>query len=54
MKRIVYGMFVSELERLVDEQKDSVLLVYPPQSTIVPFSSNSEIPVELTWETLRW
>lgn len=46
-------MFVSELERLVDEQKDSVLLVYP-QSTIVPFSSNSEIPVELTWETLRW
>ena len=47
-------MFVSELERLVDEQKDNILLVYPPKSTIVPFSSMSEIPAVLTWGTLKW
>ena len=47
-------MFVFDLVDVVGGQKDDVLLVYPPDLERIPFVKESEIPISLAWNTLKW
>ena len=47
-------MFVFDLVDVVGGQKDDVLLVFPPDLERIPFVKESEIPISLAWNTLKW